>query len=186
MSTQNTTSTRLSSVGYKSRDFQQDTYKAYLSYLHAVEEPSKSNDVKAFNAFKAIAVKFGYEIDYYADFVHGVTSYMESYTAMKDNPTQKIKSLSSFRQLFTRDILAKIQKSIITYTVPKAPATPAKKQAKKQAAKMTAKEVKAIEAENANLQAELAKAREALKAMGVYSSALNSVGSAPAGLKKAC
>lgn len=178
----NTTSTRLSSAGYKSRDFQQDTYKAYLSYLHAVEEPSKANDVKAFNAFKAIAVKFGYEIDYYSDFVHGVTSYMESYTAMKDNPTQKIKSLSSFRQLFTRDILAKIQKSIITYTVPKAPATPAKKQAKKQA-KKTAKEVKAIEAENANLQAELAKAREALKAMGVYASTLNSVGSAPAGLK---
>lgn len=159
MSTQNTTTTRLSSAGYKSRDFQQDTYKAYLSYLHAVEEPSKSNDLKAFNAFKAIAVRFGYEVDYYADFVHGLSSYMETYTSMTSDPTHKVKSLSSFRQLFTRDILARIKGASVSYAVPKAPKAPAKKApAKKQP---TAKEVKAM-------ADELARAKALLVKMGVY------------------
>lgn len=155
--------TTIESQAYSCKSFREDTYKAYIAYVKAVESPSKAHEVAAFQAFKSIAEKFCiFDVDYYGDFVHRVTVYMESYSGMSgDNPAHKVKSISSFRGLFKNGVLMQLRDASLSVTMPKAPASLTKKPAKKAKKQPTAKEVKVM-------ADELARAKALLVKMGVY------------------
>lgn len=160
--------TTIEATAYTAKAFREDTYKAYILYVKAVETPSKKAEVSAFNAFKAIAENFCvFDVDYYADFVHGVEPYMEAFAGLSgDTPAHKVKSISAYRALFKKGVLMQIRAAAVQATMPKAPASLNKKPAKKAVKKVsTAKVEKAVSMLN---DADRAAAIAFLQKIGVY------------------